>query len=791
MGAGEKKRAELESAATLADLAPTQTAPPGAARTKIADRYEILGLLGIGGMGIVYKVRDHELDEVVALKMLSPDLAANADTLARFRREVRIARKVTHPHVARTFDIGEHDGARFLTMEYVDGEALDAKMARGRLGLHDVVRIVAALCEGLHAAHLAGVVHRDLKPANVLVANDRVVVTDFGIARALESCDARTTSIAGTPAYMAPEQVEGRELDARADLYALGVMLFEMLTGELPFVGDSPVVLAAARLLRPAPDVLARAPGTPLPIAALVRRLLEKDRDARPSDALSVKEAIVTTSLPSIVPAPPSLAPALPSPEHTKTVAVLPFSSDTEDDRYLAEAIAEEIADVLSTLPGLRVRPFGATKDAASHERDPRVVGERLGVHVVLEGSVKRRAGPPRVQLRLIGVADGFQIHADRFEGDGDPYARAAVAARAIAAALTEPMKTFVRERTADPIAQDLYLRARYLYRRMRNEASGRAVELLAEAHGRAPEDARIAALYAMAIDRARSFGPPAPGPTSVEIAQRALALGPDLPEAHLALATNELAQGRAIEGARHLARALALPARPPADAVAWRGELLAEVGPIPEAIRDLEEAMALEPELDRAKIFLARLFVLQGDRASRDDALREPPRNILDHGTFVLTLARIALWTSDPTLADRAEGDLARAKLRLGYVAEGVRRFVAATRGETGDVGMDELREKAREVLPPATNARMASFFEQLLAELYLGYGAHDDAERHAIEAERKGAIDILWFDGCPLLAALRGRPDFEAARERVRARAAEVRDVLLAADVARVAVG
>ena len=792
MALGERNKADLESAATLADMVATATAPPGVHRTRIADRYEILGLLGVGGMGTVYKVRDHELDETVALKLLSGNLADDADALARFRREVRIARKVTHPAVARTFDIGEHEGSRFLTMELVDGEALDARLARTRLGLHEIVAIASGLCDGLGAAHAAGVVHRDLKPANVIVAKDRVVVTDFGIARALESEGTKTTTIAGTPAYMAPEQVEGRELDGRADLYALGVMLFEMLTGELPFQGDSPVVLAAARLVRPAPDVLGRAPSTPAPIADLVRALLAKDRDARPATALAVKESLAAMSLPSVVPPPPPRSrpspttPPLGDGGHAqKAIAVLPFTTDSDDDAYLAEALAEEIADSLSSSPGLRVRPFGAAKIAAADGGDARAAGERLGVHVVLEGSLRRRAGVLRTNLRLITVADGFQIFADRFEVDGDPFARAAIAARAIASSLTESMKTLVRAKVTDPVAQDYYLRGRYLYRRTRHEANAQAVELLAEAYTRAPDDARICALYAMALGRALSWSPPRAGSlTPSELAARAVELDPDLPEAHLALATLALAEGRAVDAAKHLARAIASRHHVPPDAIGWRGELLSETGPIPAAMRGLEDAMALEPDLERNRISIARLFALRGDSAASERTLRELPRNAFDFGTTFITRARLALWAGDAALADRVEADYAQVKDRVPHVGEAVERLLEGARRSVPTGGKDELKERARRAMPDVPNVRMRALFEQMRAEIFASFDALDDAEGHAVEADRLGTIDILWFERCPVLGKLHGRSAFEAAKQRVAARARDVRMALVGAD-------
>ncbi|HMR75303.1 MAG TPA: serine/threonine-protein kinase, partial [Polyangiaceae bacterium] len=225
----------------------------------LAGRYELLALVGAGGMGSVYRARDRELDEIVALKMLNAELIGSEAMLERFRREVKLARRIAHPNVARVHDIGEHAGQRFLTMEFIAGQSLGTKLGREpRLSLGRAVSLALGICAGVSAAHAAGVVHRDLKPDNVMLKDDgQPVVTDFGIARSVQQHDVKQTAlgaVVGTPAYMAPEQVEGSSVDERTDVYALGVLLFELLTGRLPFEGDSPYVVAAKRLSEPAPD---------------------------------------------------------------------------------------------------------------------------------------------------------------------------------------------------------------------------------------------------------------------------------------------------------------------------------------------------------------------------------------------------------------------------------------------------------------------------------------------------------------------------------------------------------
>jgi tRNA A-37 threonylcarbamoyl transferase component Bud32/tetratricopeptide (TPR) repeat protein len=223
-----------------------------------AGRYRIERFIASGGMGEVYAARDLVLDVTVALKTLKPELEKSADAIARLRREITLARAVTNAHVCRVFDVGEHAGRVFLTMELLDGPTLADRIKQGRLPLTEVERIAGQLVAGLGALHRESIVHRDFKTANVILVGERAVITDFGLALSTTGNDAKLTatddaSLIGTPAYMAPEQVEARPATASSDIYALGVVLFELLTGTLPFIEDNPLATATARLKREPP----------------------------------------------------------------------------------------------------------------------------------------------------------------------------------------------------------------------------------------------------------------------------------------------------------------------------------------------------------------------------------------------------------------------------------------------------------------------------------------------------------------------------------------------------------
>ncbi len=248
------------------------------------ERYHIIRQLGEGGMGEVYLAHDHELDRDVALKVIRLELAQHPQIMERFRREIQLSSKVTHKHVLRVYDIGEAAGVKFLTMEYIDGQDLATLLRHeGKLPVPRAVEIFRQLCEGLAAAQEEGVIHRDLKPQNVLIGkNGRVAIADFGLAKSLEAVSlTEAGKVIGTPHYMSPEQVKGIPLDHRTDIYSLGIILYEMLTGRLPFTGSSPFEVMMQRLNRPTPIVTDHNPQIPAYLVRILRRCLEVDPTLR------------------------------------------------------------------------------------------------------------------------------------------------------------------------------------------------------------------------------------------------------------------------------------------------------------------------------------------------------------------------------------------------------------------------------------------------------------------------------------------------------------------------------
>ena len=748
--------------------------------TVIADRYEVLGLLGVGGMGAVYKVRDRELDEVVALKMLRQELAYAPDIVERFRREVKLARRVTHPNVARTFDLGEHAGERFLTMELIEGESLHDMVKRHRaLPLPQIVDVLSKVCAGLEAAHAAGVVHRDLKPDNVMIArgSGRVAITDFGVACAQDRGAAlRTAAAVGTPAYMAPEQVEAKpDVDERADIYALGAMAFELLTGHLPFEADSVFAVASMRLTQPPPDPRVHRPDLPEGIAELVQRCMARRPEDRPKAARDVAATLASLALPTAeqgsnppVSAPPSMANT--SDGGSKTVAVLPFrnASGAEEDDYLVDGLTDDLIDGLSMTPGLRVRPRSLVMQLRASNTDPRQLGRELDVQVVVEGSVRAARDSLRVSARVLSVADGFQIWAQRFDGArADVLVMSDQVSLAVAEALA--VRKPVRQRApTDPVAIDLYLRGRHEFLKFWGPANDRALELLRQAHERAPEDALIMSGYASSLARNIAVADPSGRASreqlAREMAEKAVAAAPHLAEAHVGHALVCLDAPDPVGAAAGVSRALALSPLCP-DAHELRSRLLLEVGEPRDAIASAERTMKLDPRMIHLQYgVIGRAYGELRDDEEASRIFARVPADAEHAGLYWMQRVRMAVWRRDiDAVRDGYEEAIRASSSREG-------RFLMMRRLAKASLSKKPLEDL---VLTPNMRNRTRSFIHQLEAEVQCSIGQGDRAMTEIERAIAVGLFDIAWMDRCPLLDGVRGHPRFAELRKEVLVRA------------------
>jgi len=728
-------------------------------------------------MGTVYSAMDAVLEERVALKLMRSSLAEDPEAVARFHWEVRLARRVTHRNVARTFDIGEDAGRPFLTMELVEGESLHARLrAQGALPLVTVVALGRQVCEALAAAHDSGVIHRDLKPANILVEPEgRAVVTDFGIAHRshLGGTAPRTDSVVlGTPDYMAPEQRAGSAPTPKTDLFALGVTLYEMATGHRPSTADAPTPLAS--------ESLSTEHALPPTLRDVIHWCTHHDPEQRPTSARVVGSALDraarqgrtrgTTTGHDQAPA-RDFAPV--DPGH-QALAVLPLRyHGPPQDAYLAEAMTEHLVDLLSMTQGLRMSGLGATAHFAE-QRDPRGIGRALGVDTVIDGTL-HRAGPRlRVTIRVLETQGGRQTWCETFDGElRDVFELQDHIATQIAEALRLRLERASYEFTAPAEAVELFLRARLhlttLGDRAEYLAAADALErCLALAPGFPSALASLALTYAglrfvySPVDDERDW----PSLCETAVAE-ALRDAPDLPETHLAAARMQGQQGDFLGAARALARALEL-APTHAATHAMLGTLQCEAGLTDEGRRHIELAIELDPR-DLSPLFgLARHHGLHGDyeqfEATVERLCAWAPRM---QPIIAVLRMRVAIWRGDRPQIRRWHDVIRHSHSSQLQFVEDLGRYVL------GELELPAVQAAFEARFPATVSRRRRAVNDQVLVEALMARGEHALGMEHLHDLAMTMLVDIDWLERCPLLEPLRGKPPMATIESTVRARA------------------
>ncbi|HEU5219039.1 MAG TPA: protein kinase [Gemmatimonadales bacterium] len=732
----------------------------------LAGRYAVERRVGGGGMADVFLARDLKHGREVALKLLRPDIGA-AIGHERFLREITIAAGLHHPHILPLYDSGEADGLLYYVMPYLKEETLRVRLARARrLPLAEVLRITDQLADALDFANSRGVIHRDVKPENVLLLADHVVIADFGIALAATGGPGDqitgTGIIVGTPTYMSPEQVFGdTTLDGRSDQYSLACMVFEMLCGSPPYSGNTAMAVMARLSVERAPTLATRETTVPAAVDDALNRALAKDPGDRFPTCRAFAEALHVTGAPA----------AVPLTSKPRSLVVLPFAnlSEEADTEFLSDGLTEELIHTLNTLPGLRV--VGRTSAFAFKGAvdDVRTIGRKLGVELVLEGSVRRGGQRLRITTQLIDVKDGLPLWSERFERPvGDAFAIQDEIAGAILATLRLTFlgrsPSLPADRTNNPRAYELYLRGRHCWNARTETGLQQSLAYLQQAIAVDPEFGLAHAALAEAYVTLGVYGAEPPRtvmPLAEAAARAALECNPRLAEAHGALASVQaLYHWQWIESESSYRRALA--ANPGAAGVrqSFAVNLLLPLKRWDEARAELERARALEPLSPVISLSLGLISFFQRDC---NTAIRIWREVLVTNENFPLLYYFLGRALSGVGRGDEAIAALERATQLAGSTAENI-AALAATLARAGR------REEAQGHLARLNGLADRRWVSPLLQALVLLALEEPEPALEAItRAIESRASDLVWLDVRADFDRVRGDPRFITLREQV----------------------
>jgi len=734
-----------------------------------AGRYQVIEELGRGGMGNVYKVLDVELKESTALKLLKPEVAADEKTIERFRNELKLARKISHKNVCRMYDLSKKGNTYYITMEYVAGEDLKSLMRKiGQLPVAKAISITKQVCEGLAEAHKLVIVHRDLKPQNIMIDKEgNALIMDFGIARSLKAKGITEADVLiGTPEYMSPEQVEGKETDQRSDIYSLGAILYEMVTGRTPFEGGT--TLSIAMKHKNETPINPREFNTLVSedLSQLILRCMEKDKERRFQEA---NELLAELSKIGIE------RPGIKKTVETKwksSIAVLPFAdlSPQKDQEYFCDGLSEELINALTKIKDLRVVARTSAFSFKGERMDVREIGKKLDVETVLEGSVRKAGNRIRITSQLINVADGYHLWSEKYDRDmEDIFAIQDEVTLAIVNTLRVELLggekiELIKRYTGDLEAYNLNLKGRHYLKRFTQEGLQKSLESFHQAIEIDPKYASpyvgIATYYTNLgfynfVPAKKAF------PKAREAAEKALEIDDSLAEAHTTLGFIKMLYEWDWEGAeREHKRAIELN---PSNASSRNlyAHYLWILGRFEESIEENTRAQELNPlsrnvSQTRATIFMT---MRQYDRSI------EEYKKLLEMSPDYYT-ARF--WLAFP-YAFKGMYDEAIATIDEAMaVSGGGAPLMWTTKGMIYAIAgkKDEARKTLDEILEQSKKGDVAPW---MVAALYGYLGERDKAFEWIEKAFEERDHWLVYLKVSPVVDILRSDPRFPKLLERM----------------------
>ena len=712
---GGQRQSSPQEAATAVGFAQTPppsnpgTSSPGSAisQAKPVDfgpRYEVQALLGEGGMGAVYRAYDRELDRIVALKLIRPELGADPTMSQRFRQELLLASKVSHKNILRIHDLGEANGTKFISMAYVEGEDLHQLLKReGRLPVSRAVSLTKQLCAALEAAHAEGVVHRDLKPQNILLDKaGQVYVSDFGLAKSL-AADATQVTVSGqflgTPRYMSPEQALASTVDHRSDLYSLGLILYEMVTGDIPFKADSTLQTMYLRVHEKPQDPRQINPDLPDYLVQIIMRCLETEpaqryqsareildglESAQPSRPPSrpvpqVKRAsralwyagagvlllalLASLTIPGVKkllrPGPSSTqsSAGIPPASQGKYLALLPFRviGDKNALGYVSDGLVEATAAKLFQMKDIHLASPNAVQ-SVSVDQPLEKIARQLGVNLIAQGTVQGTAEKMRITISLDDVAAGKRLWTSEFSGVPQDLLTLEdnIYTQLVAALELKPSSSEVAALSVHPTenveAYDLYLKGR---ENMRQEQQVKKVQAAIDLYQKAlAKDSGFALAYAGIADASLSMYRHTKdsfwSDKALRAAQQAEQLNANLPEVHFSLGSVYTDTGKTAEAIAELKRAVELASKSD-EGYRRMGQVYTVIGRKPEAIEAYKKAIELNPYYWENYDALGGAYYSFGENEEAVAAFKKvielEPDNAAGYDNLGVVLMRMERW--------------------------------------------------------------------------------------------------------------------------------------------------
>jgi eukaryotic-like serine/threonine-protein kinase len=745
--------------------------------------YEVLSRIGAGAMGDVYLARDAKLDRHVALKLLSADVAADPIRFRRFHDEARAASSLNHPNILIVHDFGDVNGCPYMVTEFVEGETLRECFERGPLSIQQTIEIALQVASALAAAHARGIVHRDIKPENVMLRPDGLVkVLDFGIAKLTPGPDAQTTEtlqrtlpgvVLGTPRYMSPEQARGLELDARTDVWSLGVMLYEMIAGFAPF-GGATVSDSIAAILRQDPPPLGNGTRRVLPsLERIVMKTLQKEPEERCESALTLHAELqnVKLELDRATQNGPTTAGSAGRTrtivkrrrQAVKSLAVLPLQnlSGSPDHEYFADGMTEAIIGNLAQFSALRVSSRTSAMRYKNSGKPLPEIARELNVDAVVEGSVLALESRVRITAQLIEAASDTLVWSKSYDRElRDVLALQNEVARSIVDEIRlkvtpQERARLRRARQVDPEAYQLYLRGRFHWHKRNEENVRRAIAYFTRA---LTKDPTFAAAHVGIADSYLMLGFSLgllPGHEWAAMArssaERALQFDEELAGAHNSLAVAKLLDWEWLGAGLEFRRAMALN---PTDPVAhnWYANYLSALGRFDEAVEAARRAIELDPVGLAWNMGLGHMYYL----ARRyDEAIEQEIKTLDMDPAFYMTHWILGLaYEQKGRLAESVASLEQAVSLSGSAVMQGLlgRAYAIAGRTDEASAVLDELSRRAESTFVP----------RDALALVHAGLGAYDRAIDLLGQACNEPTLNLTFLNVSAVFDALRVHPRF-----------------------------